>query len=224
MKNVARAAILALSLLSISIATPPLSTAQTSGSSASGSYKFILEDDLTKYVEFAASTDEKGVTSGSMTFTDEAKISDQDVDGTGDRGSGDATSFYMKAEFDTLTVEKNRALMSGTVRDSSYSGYIGRWVQLVVEDNGDNLEVPDRLVWRFCQPEPGGWIPSDAEVPGDRGAWMSWWATDAERKGDVGIPSKNLIPGSMKACEVLPLQAYSFVEVKRGVGSIQVLP
>jgi hypothetical protein len=182
-----------------------------------------MEDNLTKYVEFSASTDAKGVTTGSMIFNDEAKFPYQDVDGTGGRGD-EPIPFSMTVSFDGLTVEKNRALMNGTVRDSNYPSYVGKWVQLVVEDNGTNIEVPDRLVWRLCQPEPGGWVPSDYEVPGDRGAYMSWWATDAERKGDVGIPSKNLIPGNMKSCEVLSLWTYSFADIKRGGGDIVVTP
>lgn len=221
MKSIACASILAIILLGF--APPRLTTAQTRGQSASGTYKFLLEDDLTRYVEFAASTDEKGFTTGSMTFTDEAKLSEQDVDGTGEP-SGEPMPFYMKAEFDTMTVEKNRALMSGIIRDSSHRGYVGKWVQLVVEDNGDNVEVPDKLVWRFCQPEAGGWVPSDYEVAGDRGAWMSWWATDAERKGDVGIPSKSLIPDEKRRCEVFPLWSYAFADLKRWSGNIQVLP
>ncbi|MGA9995909.1 MAG: hypothetical protein WBP93_10870 [Pyrinomonadaceae bacterium] len=222
MKNVFCVLILALFLLSLS--TPQLTNAQTAGPSASGSYKFILEDDLTKYVEFDARTDEKGTTTGQMTLNDEAKIFFQDVDGTGERSLDEPVAFYMKAELDSLTIEKNRAVMSGTIRDSSYRSYIGKWVQLVVEDNGDGREIPDKLTWCFCQPEAGGWIPSDSEVPGDRGAWMSWWATDAERKDDVGIPSPNLIPGNMKGCRIFTLASYSFVEMKDGGGAIKILP
>jgi hypothetical protein len=107
------------------------------------------------------------------------------------------------------------------VRDSNYPGYIGKWVQLVIEDN-DGIEVPDRFVWSFCQPDPGGWIPSDYEVPGDRGAFMSWWATDAERKDDVGIPSPNIIPGSLKSCRIYPLAGYEFASILKGDGTIQI--
>ncbi|MFN2494277.1 MAG: hypothetical protein ABR501_15485, partial [Pyrinomonadaceae bacterium] len=153
-------------------------------------------------MEFDATTDERGTTTGSMTFNDEAKIEYQDVDGTGDKSPDEPIAFSMIAQFDAMTVEKNRAIINGVVRDSNYPSYIGKWVQLVVEDNGDNLEVPDRLVWRLCQPEPGGWIPEDSEVKGDNGAYLSWWATDAEVKGDVGIPSKDLIPGRLKNCEI----------------------
>ena len=219
MKNTACVSFLALFLLSL--VTPHVGTAQTAGQSASGHYKFIMEDDLMKYVEFDSSTDEGGVTTGTMVFTDDARISDPDVDGTGE-GSDDPDTFYMKTDFDTLTVEKNRALMSGSIVDSSHRGYIGRWVQLVVEDNGDNFERPDRLVWRICRQQPGGWIPSDAEVPGDDGAWLSWWATDAERKDDVGIPSPSLIPDEKKRCEVFSLWAYDFAVINRGEGSIVV--
>lgn len=222
MKSIVCASILALSLLSF--VTPQLTTAQTGGPSATGSYKFVLEDDLTKYVEFDARTDEKGTTTGYLIFNDQAKVLFQDVDGTGERSPDEPVEFYMKAELNGLTIEKNRAVMSGTVSDSSYRSYIGKWVQLVVEDNGDGREVPDKLTWCLCQPQAGGWIPSDSEVPGDRGAWMSWWATDSERKDDVGIPSPNLIPGNMKGCQIFTLASYPYVEIKDGGGTIKVIP
>lgn len=222
MKNVICALILALFLFCFS--TTQLTTAKPFAQSANGSYKFVLVDDLVKYVEFDAKTDDKGTTTGYLTLTDEATVPYQDVDGTGDRSLDEPVPFYMKADLDSLTIEKNRAIMGGTIRDSSYKSYIGKWVQLVVEDNGDGREVPDKLTWCFCQPEQGGWIPSDSEVPGDRGAWMSWWATDAERKDDVGIPSPNLIPGNLKGCRIFSLAAYPYVEIRDGSGAIQVLP
>ncbi|MFL6230103.1 MAG: hypothetical protein ACJ741_15130 [Pyrinomonadaceae bacterium] len=221
MKRVAFASTLVLLLFCS--ATTRLSTAQTGNQSASGTYKFIMEDDLTKYLDFSASSDDKGNVTGSMTFNDEAKIEYQDVDGTGERGD-EPVPFSMTVSFDNMTVEKNRALINGVVRDSTYKSYIGKWVQLIVEDNGTNIEVPDKFAWRLCQPEPGGWVPSDYEVPGDRGAYMSWWATDYEQKGDVGIPSKDLIPGNLKTCEVLSVWSYSFADIKRGDGDIVVKP
>jgi hypothetical protein len=114
------------------------------------------------------------------------------------------------------------ALMGGTVRESSNPSYIGKWVQLVVEDNGDGREVPDRLSWRFCQVEPGGWTPSDAEDPRDEGVWWHWWATDAEREDDRGVQSPNLIPGTRRGCPTFPLSTYDFPDVK-GEGQIQIL-
>ena len=200
------------------LATPSLASAQ---GTASGSYKFIMEDRVTKYLEFDARSDERGTATGYMQFTDEAKILFQDVDGTGEPPRDEPVPFAMKAELDAMTIEKNRAVISGVVRESSYKSFIGKWVQLVIEDN-DGIEVPDKFVWSFCEPEPGGWIPQDSEVPGDRGAFMSWWATDAERKDDVGIPSPNLIPGSLKSCRVYPIAAYEFATILKGDGVIQI--
>lgn len=206
-----------LLLCLVLLATPLLASAQV----ASGQYKFIMDDGLTKYLEFDARSGERGAASGYMVFNDEAKISFQDVDGSGDVPRDEPGPFFMKAEFESMTVEKNRAVINGVVRDSSYRSYIGKFVQLVIEDN-DGFEVPDKFVWSFCTPEPGGWIPSDAEVLGDNGAFLSWWATDAERKDDVGIPSPSLIPGELKSCKVQPLRNYEFASIFKGDGAIQI--
>lgn len=212
-KKFAAVAVLCLFVLAI----PSLTFGQSG--TANGRYKFIMEDELMKYFEFDARTEDRGTATGYMQFTDEAKIVFQDVDGTGDIPREEEVPFFMAADFDSMTIEKNRAIIGGVVRDSSYRSYIGKWVQLVVEDN-DGIEVKDRFVWSVCQPEPGGWIPSDAEVPGDQGAYMSWWATDSERKDDVGIPSPNLIPGNLKGCKVYPLLGYEFAQFLKGDGEI----
>jgi len=200
------------------LATPAIGFAQAGA--ANGTYKFIMEDGFAKYLEFDAKSDDKGSATGYMIFNDEGPIRFQDVDGTGEP-KDEPMPFSMKAEFSSMTIEKNRALINGVVRDSSYAGYIGKWVQLVIEDN-DGIEVPDKFVWSFCQPEPGGWIPTDYEVPGDRGAFMSWWSTDSERKDDVGIPSPDLIPGNLKNCRVSPLASYEFASILKGDGTIQI--
>jgi hypothetical protein len=185
---------------------------------------FIVEEDLRKYVEFDASTN-GDTTTGVMTFTDEAKRPDEDLEeGEEPRGGDTPPEFYIKVEFDAMTVEKNRAVMNGTIRDSSHRTYIGKWVQLVVEDNGVELKRPDQLTWGICKPQPGGWIPTDSELKYDDGAFLRWWATDAERKDDVGIPSKSRIPGEMKGCEIFTLAAYDFVDLQRWEGDIQVRP
>lgn len=204
-------------LFLVFLATPLPTSAQAGA--ASGRYKFIMEDELIKAFEFDARTDDRGGTTGFMQFSDEAKILFQDVDGTGEPPRDEPVPFFMKADFDAMTIEKNRAVLSGVVRDSSYPSYIGKWVQLVVEDN-DGIEVADKFVWSVCTPELGGWIPQDAEDPRDQGAFMSWWATDAERKDDVGIPSPNLIPGNLKGCKVHPLRSYEFAPLLKGDGEI----
>jgi hypothetical protein len=207
-------------LFMVILASPLIANAQAGA--ANGKYNFVMEDRLEKYFEFDVRTDERGNTAGYMQFKDEAKVLFQDVDGTGDRSPDEPVEFFMSADLDGMTIEKNKAVISGVVRDSSYRSYIGKWFQLVIEDN-DGIEVKDKFVWSFCQPEPGGWIPEDSEVKGDKGAYMSWWATDAERKDDVGIPSPNLIPGTLKACRSYPIRAYEFATILKGDGIIQIM-
>jgi hypothetical protein len=210
----------ASALFLASLAAPRPATAQTPGANARGTYKFILEDELIKSVEFSASTDDRGKTTGSLTFTDEAAI--PDVDDPEDPRAGDAPrGFYLKADLDTLTVDKNRALMGGFVRDSDHVTYIGKWVQLVVEDNGLDTRIPDRVVWTFCNSPSQGWVPSDAELTNDNGAFLHWWATDAERKGDVGIPSVDLL-GKNTSCPVYPVWLYDFADLLKWDGDIVV--
>lgn len=220
MKTIAYVAIFALFL--IGLATPRSTHAGASGPHASGIFKFVLEDGLTKQVEFDASWDERGTTTGQMTFRDEAGAVDHDPDGGEQLPKDPPAEFYMTADLDSLTIEHNRALMGGVVRDSSQRSYIGKYIQLVVEDSGEGSEVPDKLAWCFCQPESGGWTPVDAEDPRDEGAYAHWWATDAEREDDRGIESVNIIPGKRRGCPTFLLSTYEFAEA-RGDGQIQVL-
>jgi hypothetical protein len=215
MKTIAFASVLAMVL--VSVATPWSINARADGPSAFGTYRFVLGDGPTKQIDFEARS-EGGTASGQFTFTDEAAVVDQDPDGP----EGRPEEFSLTAELDSLTVENNRALMGGTVRSSTHESYVGRWVQLVVEDNGSG-EVPDKLTWRVCKPEPGGWTPVDAEDPRDEGASLSWWATDAELTDDRGVASPNINPGIARGCPVLPLTTYRFPPI-RGEGQIQVLP
>lgn len=220
MKSTGLVSLSALFLLSL--AAPQATTAQTAGPAASGTFRFTLEDEVVRTLEFSASTDSRGNTSGSMTLVDPAGAVDSDAEEPNPEEK--PFELYVKAEFNELTVEKNRAVMNGVIVDSSHRVYLGKWVQFVVEDSGDDPRRPDRLVWRLCQPQPGGWIPSDAELDRDDGAFLSWWATDAEHKDDVGIPSPNLIPGELKSCPVLPLQAYAFADLVKWDGNLVVIP
>jgi hypothetical protein len=211
-----------LVLVAVGSVTPRLAAANQSGPSASGTYRFVMADGASKSVEFNATSDERSVATGVMTFRDEARVVEQDVDGTGERPD-EAGEFYMTADINTLTIENNRALMGGIVRDSSHSAYVGRWVQLVVEDNPDGRE-PDKVSWCFCKPEASGWTPVDAEDPRDEGAWWHWWATDDERRDDTGVPSANIIPGSRTGCPTFALSTYEFAELGSAEGDIQVQP
>lgn len=209
-----------LCLLGLVLLATPF-TASAQGGTANGTYKFVMDDGLVKYLEFEVRTDERGGTSGYMLFTDEAKVPIEEPNEDGEPRKDESLEFSMKADLTEMTIDKNRAVIGGIVRESSIPRYLGRWVQLVIEDN-DGREVSDKFGWSFCAQEQGGWIPSDAEVPDDRGAFMSWWATDFERKDDIGIPSPNLIPGNLKGCKTYPLQGYDFAEFLKGDGTITI--
>lgn len=218
MKSMVFASLFALFLLGFT--TAPSIKAQTAGQYAKGAYQFSLEDGYTKYVEFDAQTQADGSATGSMTLTDEAPIVYQDVDGTGDKSlTGEYKGFYIKADFDSLVVTKNQAVMSGTVRDSSIRNYIGQRVLLTVEDNGDNSKVLDRVAWGVYQQLEKNWTPSDAELREDPGVGLRWWATDAERKDDVGYA----MPKDEKInTQTYPVASYSFIDVVRAAGDIVV--
>jgi hypothetical protein len=220
MKSTRAASLIAFSLLSL--AAPQFATAQTAGAASSGNYRFVFEDDLMKSVEFDVKTDDKGIATGRLILIDQAQIPDND-DVEDPRAVEGPKEFYIVASLDSLKVDKNQALMNGVVRESSHKSYLGRWVQLVVQDNGTSLRVPDQLTWTFCRPSSTGqWIPSDAEVKDDDGAFLSWWATDAERKDDVGIPSRP--PAGReeptKSCQVYPLSFYTFADPAKWEGDI----
>jgi hypothetical protein len=212
MKKIAFASILTLFLLGF--ATPRSASAQT----ASGTYQFSLEDDYTKQLEFDARTLSDGTATGQMFFSDQAKITIQDVDGTGDKEIT-YPGYYVKADFDGLVVDKNQAVMSGTIRDSSIREFIGQRVLLTVEDNGDNIRVPDKLTWGVYRPIERGWTPSDAERKEDPGVGLRWYAKDAERRDDVGywMPRSETINTSS-----FSLPSYAFVDTSNGAGDIVV--
>jgi hypothetical protein len=220
MKMMLRNALFLLTLLTL------LSThtayAQTA---ADGSFKFSVENNITKIIEFRAVSNREGGASGSMIFSGPAVIPKQDVDGDGNTDfSGKLESLDMDVSFDNLAVEKNNAVMSGTVMNSNVREYIGRRVLLTVEDNGDGSDpkAPDKFTWGFYRKLDLWWTPTDAEVKDDRGAYLTWWATDAERKDDVGyaMPKRNEAIGTQS----FPTSSYSFINIITGDGNVNVFP
>lgn len=215
-----RAASLA-ALFLMSLAMPRL--ADAAPASASGNYRFVFRDNLVKSVELEVTAGPRGTASGWMVLTDQARISDSD-DVEAPVTAEPPAELFIEASLNTLKVTKNRAVMNGTVRNSSHKNYVGRWVQLVVEDNGKDPKKPDRLTWSFCQPAETGWIPSDKELDEDEGTFQQWWATDAEREDDQGVPSRNLLGDREDGCKVHPLSSYSFVRPAKWEGDLVVQP
>ncbi len=205
--------ICALSLLSLSTPLHALSSAR-------GSARFVMQDGLSKTVEFSVSKDERGKTTGSLSFSDEAKIADTEDP----EGSADSFPLSYKAAIDDSTFEKNRAILTGTITDSTHKTFFGQRIQFVIEDNGANPKTPDQVTWMLCPARTGGWVPSDAELPYDDGAYLHWWATDAERDDDVGIPSVDLLPKDLVSCPVWPIWSYVFADLMKWEGDIIIEP
>ena len=217
-KSIFCASILALALLALPASH--LAAARAAGPSANGSFKFSAEDELTKSVEFSAAADGSGGASGQMTFNGPVEISDPD--GTGEKVfSGSLSNLTIVAKLDGLLVEKNRAVMSGTITECNLGDYIGQRVLLVVEDNGDGSDErsPDKFTIGFYKPAAAGWTPTDAELKDDNGAALTWIATDAERKDDVGVSSKK---STEITCQSFVLSSFSLDDVRSGEGSIKV--
>ena len=212
MKSIIGAFVLAL--LIVCVAVPNLVHAhRAEGSSATGSFKFVLEDGATRFVEFNAKEGADGQATGDMTFSDPAAIPVDDPD------SGEAPKtegVMISAKFDCMTTVDNRAVIGGEIYDSNVKSNIGERVLLVIEDNGLDR---DRLSWGIYQNPATGWTPVDAENPDDKGASLTWTATDAERKDDVGI---QMPLSRMVACQSFPLAAFEFPDIKEAGGDLQV--
>ena len=222
MKSIIRHSVLALALLGLPAAAHTAS-AQTGGQSAFGSIKFASEEGLTKRLEFEASTDGEGRATGRMVFGGPEEIPDQDVDGAGEKAfSGKIEDLYVEAEFDGMTVEGSRAVMSGVVTACAVGEYIGRRILLVVEDNGvgSGEKFQDKVMWGLYKPTQADWTPTDAELDNDEGALLTWHATDFERKDDAGIrmPKRD----EEISHQSFPTSAHDFFEAKYADGNIEV--
>jgi hypothetical protein len=202
-----------LTLFVVCLALPGLVFAGAEGSTAAGSFKFVLEDGETRFVEFKAEEGTEGQAAGDMTFSDPAAVPVEDPDNPeGTKTEG----VLVKAKFDCMQVSENRAVIGGEIYDSNVASNIGQRVLLIIEDNG--LEK-DRLTWGIYQQPAKGWVPKDAELEDDKGAELKWIATDFERRDDVGIPSDL---SKVVTCKSFPLGSYEFPEIKAAGGDLQV--
>ena len=218
MKRSMFASVLVLCLASVFI--PAFTFAGADGPSASGNFQFTLEDGHTRFLEFNAREQNKGTVVGEMTFSDPAVVPVEDADATGGTSTAGA---LVRAKFDCLKITGNRAVMSGVISESNILSAVGLRILLVVEDNGEGVDVPtpDKLTWGVYQSTATGWVPKDAERDDDNGASLSWLATDFERPDDPGIPSNQ---SKTIGCQSFSLAAYSLVDVPHGGGNIQVQP
>ena len=214
MKNIIGAFIMAL--LAVCIAVPNLVFADAEGDAAAGSFKFLLQDGETRFVEFKANELAEGQAVGDMTLSDPAAIPVNDPDNPEEKQT---PGVLVRAKFDCMETNRNTAVIGGEIYESNVPSAIGQRVILVIEDNGIDGEK-DKLTWGIYQaPSAKPWIPVDAEDPNDRGAFLRWTATDAERKDDVGIP---MPPNPLVQCKTFPGASYDFPEFKYAGGDLQV--
>ena len=204
-----------MAVMAVCLALPNSVFAGAEGATASGSFKFLLDDGETRFVEFKASELAEGAGEGEMTLSDPAAIP---VDNPDDSEKRADPGVIVRAKFDCMETSKNMAIMGGEIFDSNVPANIGQRVLLVVEDNGVE-GAKDRLTWGIYQQPAKGWIPTDAERDDDKGASLTWWATDAERKDDVGfqMPQSKLVQ-----CKSIPGSAHDFLEFKYAGGDMQV--
>jgi hypothetical protein len=156
-----------------------------------------------------------------MTYTEPSASPEVDADNADTAAT--TTGISVKASFDCMVINGNRAVISGVVVESNIGAALGRRVLLVVEDNeqGINASDLDKLSWGIYQPHNATWTPADAELENDTGASLRWIATDAERFDDLGIPSHS---DPTIGCQSFPISSYAFVDVQHGAGNIQVKP
>ena len=213
MKSIIFASIMALFL--VCLAVPGLVSAGAEGSTASGSFKFALEDGEIRFVEFKAEEQSDGQAVGEVLFSDPAAVPVDDPDNTEKPNS---PGVLVRAKFDCMQTARNTAVIGGTIYESNVPNAIGQRILLVIEDNGVEGEK-DRVLWGIYQLPAKGWTPSDAELDDDKGASLTWWATDAELKEDVGIqmPQDKLV-----ACKSFAVASHEFPEIKYAGGDLQV--
>jgi hypothetical protein len=204
----------AVALFIVCLAMPNLVRADAEGASASGSFKFLMDDGETKFVEFKASELADGAGAGEMTLSDPSAIPVDDPDSP---EQPKTQGVLVRAKFDCMQTTENTAVMGGEIYDSNVPNVIGLRVLLVVQDNGTEGEK-DKLTWGIYQ-QPGKWTPVDAENPDDKGASLTWIATDAELKDDVGIPQP---PNPLVQCKSFAGAAYEFPEIKYAGGDLLV--
>jgi hypothetical protein len=201
------------------VVTLPLA-AQNSGPASNGDFR-ISAAGITGTIQYTARLHGSDAR-GEMTFTGTTEISNQDVDGAGS-GTNAASSLTLEVSFDCLRISGNRAAMSGIVTSSTVPEYVGARALLAVEDNGEGVDAPepDKFTWGLYRTTAITWVPSDAEVPDDRGATLTWLATDAERSDDKGVSSRR---STTINCETFPFGSYVFQSLAHGAGQIQVKP
>jgi len=161
-----------------------------------------------------------GAGSGTVYFHGPVKVSDTDEEGAPRRKAA-VSELTLKVDVDCVRINKNRATMSGVVRDSNLDAYLGRRFLLVVEDNASPANP--KFTWGLYRTPDMKWTPSDTESSAeDEKSPKTWVASDSERDDDEGVKVNE--PGAESECRSLLLSVESLIEIPAGGGTVRVQP
>ena len=186
-----------------------------------GHFQISISDEPSTTIDFNVRTERDGSTVGEMAFQSSPNAADSKM--TGEAALMETkTPFFFKANFDCLTVDGNKAVMSGKVTQASSGRYLDRRVLLVVQDNGHGSKpgARDKLTWGVYKLDTDNPFATDFERPDDPGRGV-WVATDLERPNDTGMLSQK---NEQIGCNTFPLSSFSFFNAIQGHGNIQVRP
>jgi len=195
------------------------SIALSEGPSVKGKFEILAaESTPPRSIEFGVEKSLDGQVIGDVIFQDESTVA---IPETAEEKTG-VKPLFLRAQFDCLVVKANRAVMSGSITESSRDNYVGRRFLLVVQDNGgsQNPLKRDKFTFGVYRVSNNNWPISDAERP-DEAAPVSWMTTDAERPDDLGSFSQN---GEIVGCQTFPISAFAFMEVGQTRGTVQIRP
>ena len=188
------------------------------GPSAKGRFEILPASEGTpaRSIEFNAEITPEGKTIGEVVFQEKNK-----TNATGE-SKADEKPLFLRAECDCLLVNANKAVMSGSIVQSSVESYVGRRLLLVAQDNGgtENPLKRDRLTYGLYRLATRNWVVTDSERP-DESSPVSTVATDAERPDDVAVRSDRT---SDVGCQTFPLSSFSFLDAATSRGTVRVRP
>src|SRR6478672_3666689 len=93
------------------------------GPSANGTFQFTVGDGSVRYVSFNARIHKDNTITGEMTYTDPDAAPESDTDNP--QTSTATTGLTVKASFDCVVINGNRAVMSGVIVESNIGAALG---------------------------------------------------------------------------------------------------
>lgn len=207
-------------LLLFTLVFPKPGAAEGQGPSVVGNFQISTGVGPTRHIEFHASKDKNGNTIGETIFRDRS-TSDTKSGGEDQSPMDSSSLFWLKAQFDCLVIDGNRAVMGGSVTESN-SRLIGHRLLLVVQDgDASTPRERDKLTFGIYRPAGKDWVAIDSERPDDDAPPVQWIAQDSEREDDEPVSSQK---SDVTRCDSFPISVFSFISANLGRGSIEVKP